>query len=185
MTTPFSTAMPSRAIKPTEAGTDRYSPAMKQAEDAADHGQGDVGQDQQGLAHRAEGREEQEEDQGQGHGHHDHQPGRRPLLVLELAAPGQPVALRQGDVAGHRRLGILDETHQIAVAHVRLHDHVALGIFPVHLDRAVDPVDARDAGQGHAAAIGQAQAQRLEVGGRGAQAVRARAGRGGCVAPVR
>ena len=26
MTTPFSTAIPSRAIKPTEAGTERYSP---------------------------------------------------------------------------------------------------------------------------------------------------------------
>ena len=31
MTTPFITAMPSRAMKPTEAGTDRYSPVSHSA----------------------------------------------------------------------------------------------------------------------------------------------------------
>jgi hypothetical protein len=48
-----------------------------------------------GLAHRAEGGEQQHEDQPEGDRHDDAEAGRGALLVLELAAPGDAVARGQ------------------------------------------------------------------------------------------
>ena len=163
-------------MKPTEAGTDRYSPVMNRPKTPPISAKGNVRQDQQGLAQRAEGREEQEEDQQQRHRHHHRQPRGGPLLVLELAAPGQPVAGRQRHFAGDGGAGFLDEADQVAVADVGLDDDVALGVFTVDLDRAVNPLDPRDLRQRHAAAggrvpgcAGQRDAQGGKVGRRAAQ----------------
>ena len=66
----------------------------RQRDHAADHCERNVGEHQQRLLHRAQRDEQQQEDQGQGHRHHDREPRRSALLVLELAAPGQPVTGR-------------------------------------------------------------------------------------------
>src|SRR6185369_11258684 len=59
----------------------------------------------------------------------------------------------------------------VAIADIGLHHDVTLGIHAVYLDRAVDAPELGDAGQRHAAASGQAQAQGLEIGRRVEQGV--------------
>ena len=86
------------------------------------------------------------------------------MLVLELATPGDAIAFRQLDVTGDGRLGVLDKTDQIAVANVGLNDDIALGILAVNLHRATNSLQLGDAGQRHAAAIRQRQAQGSEIG---------------------
>ena len=168
--------MPSSAMKPTEAGTDRYSPATSSAEDAADQRERDVGEDQQRLAHRAEGREQQQEDQRQRDRHHDHQPRRRALLVLELAAPGQAVAGRQLDLS--RRLRPWPPRRSRpgrGRATLACDDGEARRVLAVDLDRARRCARARATlAERHAAAVGHGEAQRCES---------RPASRAGCPAP--
>ncbi len=80
--------------------------------------------------------------------------------------------MREFDLARHRGLGFLDKPDQIAVAHIGLDHHIALRVFPIDLDRAIDALDPRHTGQRHAGAIRQGKAQRGKVGRGIAQAGR-------------
>ncbi|KAG0744830.1 hypothetical protein G6F24_016010 [Rhizopus arrhizus] len=118
-----------------------------QRQDAADPRQWHVGQDQRRTADVLEGIEQQHEDQQHRQRNHPAQPLHRALLVLELAGPLQPVALRQLHAGVH------------ALAHVGHHAaHVAPGdeeadrLHPLRvLARDVD----RAAGHAELGQIGQ------------------------------
>jgi hypothetical protein len=128
-------------MKPTEAGTDRYSPDRASANTPPTIAKGHHGQHQQGLAHRAEGGEEQHEDQPEGDRHHHAEAGSGALLVLELAAPGHPVAGRQGHLAATAARASSTKPTRSRSAHVGLDHRIALGVFPVDLYRAIHPLD--------------------------------------------
>ena len=69
------------------------------------------------------------------------------------------VAAGQLDFRRDRLLGLLDKTDQVAAAHIGLHHHVALRVFAVDLDRAIDALRLRDLRKRHALAVRQGNAQ--------------------------
>src|SRR3990172_3677076 len=71
----------------------------------------------------------------------------RPLLVLELPAPGNVVSGRKFHLRLDGVLGIGDETADVAPRHVALHDNPAGPVFPGDLGRpflGVDPPQLPD-----------------------------------------
>ena len=118
--------MPKRAMNPTEAGTERYKPGDGQRQNAADQGEGQVEEDEQGQPQGVEGQEEQEQDQPDGGRQDDRQPAHGPLLVLELAAPGQVIAGRERDVAADLAPGLGHESAQVPAGDVALDADPAL-----------------------------------------------------------
>jgi len=131
----------------------------EQGQHATHQGEGDHAQDQTGLTQGTEGGKEEQENQPQGHGHHQHEALGGPLLVFKLAAPDNVITGGQLDFLGHPGLGVLDEADQIPAPHIGLDDHVALGVFPIHLHRPFHPLQTGHLGQGHGASIGQGKAQ--------------------------
>ena len=96
------------------------------------------------MAHRAEGSEKQQEDQGECDRNDDSKPCGGPLLVLELATPGQHVPLRQLDLFRNYPLGFIDKTHEIATTHVALYECHPTPVLAVDLDRPIDAFERRD-----------------------------------------
>jgi hypothetical protein len=93
-TSPFSTATPDSAMKPTAADIDSGMPSQRQRGDAARQRERYAAEDQQAILQIAEHREQQHHHQRQRRRHHDLQAPRRRLQLLELSAPGGPVARR-------------------------------------------------------------------------------------------
>ena len=89
---PLSIATPNTAMNPMADGTDRYCP-VSQCNQASNGRERHVGENERGVLDRVEGGVEQYEDEEDRDGGHDHRElGERALLVLERAAPFDPVA---------------------------------------------------------------------------------------------
>ncbi len=109
--------MPISAIKPTDAGTDRNSPDAQSATSPPIVAR-NVAEHEDRLTHRAEGEIQQQENHGKSNGHNDGESGRRPLLILKLAAPNERVSARNFELGRDTRLGFIDEADQVAATHV-------------------------------------------------------------------
>ena len=94
-TMPFNIATPNTAMKPIADGTDRYCPVMNSPTMPPMIANGTLAMISVACAHRVERGVQQDEDQADGQRHDHRQPRHRALLVLEGAAPFDPVAGRQ------------------------------------------------------------------------------------------
>src|SRR5262249_53112007 len=143
-----------------------------QRERAADQGEGQVQHDQQGVADRLEGAEEQDEDDEDHERHDDVEPRQRPLLVLEAPAPHHTVALGdRHDLHFLHRVG--DETSHVSTAYAPLDGDAALIAFAIDLGQ---PFRLDELGQLHhrdALAVGRADRETTQL--RDQIAVRAQA----------
>ena len=128
--------MPTSAMKPTDAGTERNSPDSAQRDDAADRREGHVAEHQHRLPHRVEGEVEQQEDQRRARSARRWRGGPRRAAGSRTGRPSSA-----GSPAGtctafaDRRLGLGDEADQVAAAHVGQHGRIALRALADHLDR--------------------------------------------------
>ena len=86
---------------------------------------------------------------------------RRPLLILELTAPGQVIAWRQFDLAGNLRLRFINKAHQVTTTDVGNHHAVATPGLALHLDRAFFSRQAGNSGQRHTQPV---RSQYVEAG---------------------
>ena len=132
-TSPFKTATPKSAMKPTPAEIENGMPRDVKGEDAAGsrHRHGGIDQDRQ--SDRVKRAVEQQEDQQHGHGHDDQQALGGRLQMLELAAPARVVEMRELDLRVDGGLGLGDEAGDIAAAHVHADDRPVLGILAFDL----------------------------------------------------
>ena len=121
-TTPFSTATPKSAMKPTPAEIENGRPRRASAKTPPMAANGTFRKMSSGGLQRPEGEVEHGEDQGQRERHHDRQPPRGRLEVLELPAPADVVAGRQLHLAPDPLLRLGHERGHVAAAHVQL-DH--------------------------------------------------------------
>ena len=82
------------------------------------------------------------------------QPLHGPLLVLELAAPGQEISRREADAAPDRPAGLGDEAAKVAAADIAFDPDPALSGLPADLARALQHGDVRHLAEGHAGPAG-------------------------------
>ena len=111
----------------------RVHPAQEQRSDPASGGHRDGQVNQQGRAGRPKGRVQQHKDQKERHRYYNGQSGARPLQILELPAPLNPVAGRELHVICYCLSRVGHKTGQIAPAHVRFHRQPSMNIFPADL----------------------------------------------------
>ncbi len=118
ITSPFSTATPDKAMKPTpaliESGMSRSTSAATPPVRAS----GTPLNTRSGVADGAEAHAQQDEDQQQRHRHNDGQPLRGRDQLLEPPAPADPVARRQLDLLSDAGLHLGHEGAEVAIAHV-------------------------------------------------------------------
>ena len=171
ITTPLSTAMPSSAMKPTEAGTLRYWPEAHSATMPPTIANGILANTSAACRTEPKVANKQQEDEAQRDRHHQREAGGGPLLVLELAAPGDGVTRRQLHLRCHCLLGLLDESDQVAPAYVGLHHGVARCVLAVHLHRAIHALEGRHLRQRDPFARPERDVERLEQRGRAADLV--------------
>ena len=130
-TTPFSTATPKSAMKPTDADRFRVRPRSHSAAMPPTSANGTFSRISSACRTRAERGEQQQEDDRERQRHDERQPGGGALLVLELPAPRELVAGRQRHRRGQPPLRLGDEAADVAPADVGLHDQPALGVLVV------------------------------------------------------
>src|SRR5476651_2079866 len=172
MMTPFCTEIPATAMKPTAADTEKCSPAAASAAMPPISVNGTIAKNQQRLADRAEGPEQQGENQQHGDRHDHFQPLYRALLVFKLAAPGDLVAGRQVHQRRHFLLRLGDEAALVATQQIGLDRGIALAAFAADARRALAHADARHVAQRHRAGIvRQRHLQAGDVVDRGTEAL--------------
>src|SRR5262249_23486459 len=99
-------------------------------------GEGHVDQNKYGALDRVEGVEEQNEDEKDTHRHNDAQAPHSPLLVLELATPGDKVARRKLHNGLDMLLHLFDQASHIAPADEHTYRLDALTRFPTNIHTA-------------------------------------------------
>ncbi len=100
--------------------------------------------DERSKSYRVKKQEQQEEDGADGDGHNDHQVVHGALHVLELAAPLDEVARRQGHSLVHGSLQLGDIAAEISALHVDADDNAPLGHVAIDL---CGPFEHADAGE--------------------------------------
>jgi hypothetical protein len=108
-------------MKPTDAGTERYSPDTAKRDHATHRRKRNVDKDQCRGAHRTQGEVKHDEDQQHRNRQHDHQAVGGALLIFELPAPDDAVSRRQLHIGANVRFGFLDIADEIAARNERLH----------------------------------------------------------------
>ncbi len=143
ITRPLSTATPESAMKPTAAETDIGMPRSQSAATPPESASGTALKTSTRVARAAERRIEQQEDQDEARRHDDREPCARRGEILELPAPGQPIAGRQRDFRGDLGLRLGDDRGDVASAHIGGDDDAALAVLARDL---VLPFADRDLG---------------------------------------
>ncbi len=146
---PFRTATPNRLMNPTDAGTLRYSPVSPERDDPPDHREGQVENDQGGIANGIKGGEQQHEDEPDRDRHDDLQAGHRALHVLEGAAPDEMIAGRKLDLFRDFVLRFCDDAFDVATQRVEADVDAALQSLAADQRRALAQFDLGEVAQGN------------------------------------
>jgi hypothetical protein len=132
ITSPFSTATPERAMKPTRAVIENGMSRSHNARMPPVRPSGTPLKTRSANRTESERTVEQEEDEQEAHRNNDRESLARSDEVLELAAPVEPTARRQLDfLDGLLRRG--HERAEITAAHVALNDDAALAVLAADL----------------------------------------------------
>ena len=149
---PISDTWPISAMKPIAALTDSARAGDEQREGAAGQRERNREQDRQRAAPRIHRRIQQAEHDQHRQRHDDLQARDRALLVLELAAPDEVMALGRLHALSTAAIASFDHRSHVAALDVELQREVAAVAFPVDRRHAAAELQCREIAQRHARA---------------------------------